>query len=79
VPAILERIAECESGGDPRAVSSGGQYRGKYQFLRSTWESYGGRGDPARASEAHQDRIALRLYRAQGTDPWPTCGRKARS
>jgi hypothetical protein len=79
VPAILERIAECESGGDPTAVSSGGQYRGKYQFLRSTWESYGGTGDPAKASEAQQDRIALRLYRAQGTDPWPTCGRKARS
>ena len=75
LPAILERIAECESGGDPEAVSPSGRYRGKYQFLRSTWREWGGRGsDPAEASEAHQDRVALRLYRARGTTPWPTCG-----
>ena len=75
LPAALERIAECESGGDPEAVSPSGRYRGKYQFLRSTWKEWGGRGsDPAQASEAHQDRVALRLYRAQGTAPWPTCG-----
>ena len=75
LPAVLERIAECESGGDPEAVSPSGRYRGKYQFLRSTWEEWGGRGsDPAEASEVHQDRVALRLYRARGTAPWPTCG-----
>ncbi|HZI92235.1 MAG TPA: transglycosylase family protein [Thermoleophilaceae bacterium] len=79
VPAILQRIAECESGGDPEAVSRDGRYRGKYQFLRSTWRANGGTGDPADASEAAQDRVALRLYRAQGTKPWPVCGRKARS
>ncbi len=77
VPAILERIAECESGGDPTAVSASGQYRGKYQFSRETWQRYGGSGDdPAEASEAEQDRVALKLYRAEGTDPWPTCGRR---
>ena len=76
LPAELVRIAECESGGDPTAVSPSGRYRGKYQFLRSTWKQWGGRGsDPAEASEAHQDRVALRLYRARGTAPWPTCGR----
>ena len=76
LPAVLERIAECESGGDPEAVSPSGRYRGKYQFTRSTWKEWGGRGeDPAEASEAHQDRVALRLYRARGTQPWPTCGR----
>ena len=76
VPEVLEQIAECESGGDPTAVSASGRYRGKYQFSRATWERHGGSGDPAEASEAEQDRIALRLYRARGTDPWPTCGRK---
>ena len=77
VPGILERIAQCESGGDPRAVSPDGQYRGKYQFSRGTWKDYGGRGsDPAEASERHQDRIALRLYRARGTDPWPACSKQ---
>ena len=75
LPDELERIAECESGGDPTAVSAGGRYRGKYQFSRSTWKHWGGRGsDPAQASEAHQDRVALRLYKARGTSPWPTCG-----
>ena len=75
LPPVLERIAECESGGYPRAVSADGRYRGKYQFKRSTWKEYGGRGsDPAEASEAHQDRVALRLYRARGTAPWPDCG-----
>jgi len=75
LPAILKRIAECESGSNPRAVSSNGLYRGKYQFHRSTWRSMGGSGDPARASEREQDRRALRLYRQQGTAPWPVCGR----
>ncbi len=75
LPTALAQIAECESGGDPRAVSPSGQYRGKYQFLRATWKAWGGRGDdPAEASEAHQDRVALRLYRARGAAPWPNCG-----
>jgi peptidoglycan hydrolase-like protein with peptidoglycan-binding domain len=80
IPRLLREIAECESGGNPKAVSPNGLYRGKYQFLRSTWKSLGGRGDdPAKASEAHQDRIALKLYRRQGTSPWPACGVKATS
>jgi hypothetical protein len=74
VPAILRRIAECESGGNPRAVSPGGQYRGKYQFSRETWRSLGGSGDPADAPEWQQDQLALKLYRLRGTAPWPNCG-----
>jgi hypothetical protein len=70
VPAVLERIAQCESGGDPTAIGGGGLYRGKYQFLRSTWESVGGSGDPAKASETEQDKRALMLYRRSGTSPW---------
>jgi resuscitation-promoting factor RpfB len=73
LPAVLKRIAQCESGGNPRAISRSGRYRGKYQFDRPTWRSAGGRGDPAKASEATQDRIALRLYRKRGTAPWPNC------
>ena len=74
VPAVLQRIAECESGGNPRAVSPGGQYRGKYQFSRETWRTLGGSGDPADAPEWLQDRLALRLYRQRGSAPWPNCG-----
>jgi len=71
----LARIAQCESGGDPTAVSADGTYRGKYQFDRRTWRANGGSGDPAVASEAEQDRIAQRLLAARGTQPWPVCGR----
>jgi peptidoglycan hydrolase-like protein with peptidoglycan-binding domain len=73
LPAVLRRIAECESGGNPRAVSPGGTYRGKYQFSRSTWRNLGGTGDPADAPESLQDKLALKLYRQSGTAPWPNC------
>ena len=72
---VLERIAECESGGDP-TMNSGNGYYGKYQFSRATWRSVGGRGNPARASEAEQDQRALTLYEREGTRPWPVCGRR---
>lgn len=72
-PPVLARIAQCESGGNPRAVSPDGTYRGKYQFDRQTWRAMGGHGDPARASETEQDRRALALYRTRGTSPWPAC------
>jgi hypothetical protein len=73
-PATLQRIAQCESGGDPTAVSSDGTYRGKYQFDRATWRAMGGSGDPAEAPEAEQDRIAAALLAQRGTAPWPVCG-----
>ena len=73
----LARIAQCESGGDPTAVSADGTYRGKYQFDRETWRQMGGSGDPADAPEAEQDRIAAKLLAARGTAPWPNCGVEA--
>lgn len=72
--AVLERIAQCESGGNPRAVSASGQYRGKYQFDPGTWRGVGGSGDPAAASEAEQDLRAALLYARSGPAPWPVCG-----
>jgi soluble lytic murein transglycosylase-like protein len=70
----LDAIGACESGGDPTAVSSDGTYRGKYQFDYGTWESMGGSGDPAAASEQEQDYRAALLYAASGSSPWPVCG-----
>lgn len=70
----LVSIAACESGGDPTAVSSDGSYRGKYQFDFGTWESVGGSGDPAAASELEQDYRAALLYSRAGSSPWPICG-----
>jgi peptidoglycan hydrolase-like protein with peptidoglycan-binding domain len=74
---VLQAIAECESGGNPRAVSANGRYRGKYQFSRATWRALGGKGDPAKAAEAEQDRRARTLYRREGTSPWPSCAARA--
>jgi hypothetical protein len=75
IPPQLDGIARCESHGNPRAISPGGTYRGKYQFSFSTWQSVGGKGDPASASETEQDRRAAKLYRTGGPGHWPVCGR----
>lgn len=72
--AHLAAIARCESGGNPSAVSAGGQYRGLYQFSFSTWASVGGSGDPAAASPAEQHKRAAILYAQAGASPWPVCG-----
>lgn len=68
-------LAQCESGGNPRAVSSTGRYRGLYQFSLSTWASVGGSGDPINASPAEQTLRAQILYSRSGRGPWPECGR----
>lgn len=75
--ALLARIAQCESGGNPAAVSPDGHYRGKYQFSRATWRSLGGHGDPAKAPAAVQDELAAKLLAERGTAPWPVCSRRS--
>jgi hypothetical protein len=72
-PATLGAIARCESRGDPTAVSGDGRYRGKFQFDQATWESVGGRGDPALAPEREQNRRARVLAAERGSRPWPVC------
>ena len=72
-PPHLEAIAACESGGNP-STNTGNGFYGKYQFTQETWESVGGTGNPAAASEAEQDARAAQLYAQQGSSPWPVCG-----
>lgn len=69
-------LAQCESGGDPTAVSRSGRYHGLYQFDQRTWESVGGTGRPSEASPDEQRRRAILLYEQRGAQPWPTCGRR---
>jgi peptidoglycan hydrolase-like protein with peptidoglycan-binding domain len=69
----LEKIAQCESSGNPGAVSPDGTYRGKYQFSRETWRELGGSGDPASAPEGLQDTMAAKLMAVQGASAWPNC------
>jgi len=68
--------AECESGGNPKAIGGGGRYRGAFQFLRSTWRvsprSPG--GDPIDYTYKTQAVVAVALKRRAGTGPWPVCG-----
>lgn len=68
-------LARCESGGNPRAVSSSGKYRGLYQFSMATWQGVGGSGDPAAASAGEQTHRAQLLYNRSGAGQWPHCGR----
>ena len=74
IPPQLAAIAQCESGGDPRAIGGGGAYRGLFQFDYGTWASVGGTGDPAAAPAAEQIRRAAILYERAGSSPWPVCG-----
>jgi hypothetical protein len=67
-----------ESRGNYGAVNASGTYRGAYQFSRSTWDSTARHAgwphlvgvDPAKASPADQDAMALHLYQWQGSRPW---------
>ena len=68
-------LANCESGGNPRAVSSNGSYRGLYQFSFGTWGSVGGSGDPIDASPSEQTNRAQILYSRTGPSSWPVCGK----
>jgi hypothetical protein len=73
VRAVLERIASCESHGNPHAIGGGGAFRGKYQFTYGTWSAVGGRGDPAGAPEGEQDLRAAMLLKRTGGSAWPVC------
>ena len=67
-------LANCESGGNPRAVNPAGYY-GLYQFDMGTWRSVGGSGIPTNASAGEQTYRAKLLYKQRGRSPWPHCGR----
>jgi Transglycosylase-like domain/G5 domain len=67
-------LAQCESGGNPRAVNAAGYY-GLYQFNVATWRGVGGSGMPHHASADEQTYRAKLLYKSRGRSPWPNCGR----
>ncbi|WP_405062521.1 transglycosylase family protein [Kribbella sp. NBC_01505] len=73
--AAWRKVANCESSGNPRAVSPNGKYLGLFQFDMQTWRSVGGSGSPAKASAGEQLLRAKKLYAQRGNSPWPVCGR----
>ena len=68
--SIPTYIVMCESGGDYGAVNPSSGAGGAYQILPSTWELYGGQGEPQSAPKAEQDRIAAEIYADSGGSAW---------
>ena len=74
VSANLDAIAQCESGGNPRAYNPAGYY-GAFQFSLGTWWGLGMTGDPRDYTYNQQKYVALALYNQRGYAPWPHCAR----
>jgi len=72
--AIPESIVMCESGGNFEAVNPSSGAGGAYQILPSTWELYGGEGDPEDASPAEQSDIAAQIWADSGAAAWECAG-----
>jgi peptidoglycan hydrolase CwlO-like protein len=71
--SIPSYIVMCESGGNYGAVNASSGAGGAYQILPSTWELYGGQGEPQNAPKAEQDRIAAEIWADSGSGAW-VCG-----
>ena len=70
---VLEKIKQCESGGDYQAENPTSTASGAYQFIDGTFQSLDasqGYSHAADAPESVQDAAALELYNEQGTGPW---------
>jgi septal ring factor EnvC (AmiA/AmiB activator) len=68
--SIPTYIVMCESGGDYSALNPSSGAGGAYQIIPSTWDLYGGRGEPQNAPKAEQDRIAAEIWADSGGGAW---------
>jgi len=68
--SIPTYIVMCESGGDYGALNASSGAGGAYQIIPSTWEAYGGQGEPQNAPKAEQDRIAAEIWADSGGGAW---------
>jgi len=68
--SIPAYIVMCESGGDYSALNPSSGAGGAYQVLPSTWELYGGEGEPQNAPKEEQDRIAGEIWADSGGGAW---------
>lgn len=71
--SIPAYIVMCESGGNYGAMNPSSGAGGAYQILPSTWELYGGQGEPQNAPKAEQDKIAAEIWADSGPSAW-VCG-----
>jgi septal ring factor EnvC (AmiA/AmiB activator) len=72
--AIPESIVICESGGNWGAVNPSSGAGGAYQIMPSTWDLYGGGGNPEDASPAEQSEIAAQIWADSGAAAWECAG-----
>lgn len=75
IPSVMVAIRHCESHDNYKAVNSSSGAAGAYQFLASSWASYGfaakyGVKSAKDATPAQQDEAALATYLRSGTTPW---------
>jgi len=68
--SIPTYIVMCESGGNYSALNPSSGAGGAYQILPSTWELYGGSGEPQSAPKEEQDRIAAEIWADSGGSAW---------
>jgi soluble lytic murein transglycosylase-like protein len=64
---LLFKIIQCESGWNPLAKNQNSTASGLFQFIASTWNSWG-HGDVFNYVDNLE--AGVRLYRARGTSPW---------
>ena len=72
--SIPAYIVMCESGGDYGALNASSGAGGAYQILPSTWDLYGGQGEPQEAPKEEQDRIAAEIWADSGGGAWVCAG-----
>lgn len=72
--SIPTYIVMCESGGNYSALNPSSGAGGAYQILPSTWDLYGGQGEPQNAPKAEQDRIAAEIWADSGGSAWVCAG-----
>lgn len=79
LPLSWQKLAMCESGGRPNAVSgTRKQFQGLFQIeYPRTWVAHGGPKElpPKAASVMEQFYVALHIYVDRGSKPWPYCGK----
>ena len=70
---LLERIAQCESGGDPTRRVGGRPLPRQVPVLARDVARAGRQGRSRQGARGRQDRLAAKLLALSGTSPWPNC------
>jgi len=74
--SVFDSLAQCESRGNPLAVSANGRHFGAFQFALGTWNGLGFSGSPTDYSYEDQREAARKLQARSGWGQWPHCSRK---